>query len=153
MASNSQDPSRKAAAHGQGPSGDWRQERVGSPVEGRRVIQAVLSAMTGQGYAEAALTRVRQVLEESLASALWYSQSEGADRHALVRYQVTSECVLAEVEGRGGPAGAQPLQGPHMLGAPPPAPGEAPFRSRSYTWLRCARRDTYLDVCTCRSTP
>ena len=49
MASNSQDPSRQAAAHGQGPSGDWRQERVGSPVEGRRVIQAVLSAMTGQG--------------------------------------------------------------------------------------------------------
>jgi hypothetical protein len=130
-----------------------RREQVTSADDGERVITRLRAAMARSAYDELALDRLLQALGRALPAALWRAQRLSPGRPAWVTWQVNQEYVLAEVEGCEALPAESPLQGPH---APqfrqPPAGGERPV-PRSYTWLRCHRRDSRLEGCSYWSVP
>jgi serine/threonine-protein kinase RsbW len=80
----------------------WCHERVAStPQELGRVVDAVVSAMAALGYAERHLFGTRLALEEALANAMKHGHRGDPSKLIQVRYRVTPERLVAEVEDEG----------------------------------------------------
>jgi serine/threonine-protein kinase RsbW len=87
----------------------------------RVVIEAVLGVMTTVGYPAKDIFTVRLALEESLVNAIKHGHQNDSTKQVKVRYKISQECVLIEVEDQGD--GFDPSQvpdptAPENLGKP-----------------------------------
>lgn len=134
------------------PGGARQEEGFGSVAGGRRALAAFLATLAGLGYPPGVRDRVRQALGPAVLAALRCSWGEGRASSCTFRHLVREEYVLAEIEGTSHGPGGPPGQGPHGAHLLQPV-GAAPFWARSYTWVRCDRRDGRVSVCTFHSAP
>jgi hypothetical protein len=153
MTPPSQESSQQHVPPQEAAGAPWEQQQFFSVAGGRKALAALLGALSALGYSERARERVRQALGPALLSALRCSWAGGGAGGCTFRHSVREEYVLVEVEGVARDPAGPPLQGPHGAHLLQPAGEAAPFWARSYTWVRCDRRDDRLSVCTFHSAP
>src|SRR5262249_38233779 len=65
------------------------------------LIEEVLAELSAAGYEGGDLFGVRLALEEAMVNAIKHGHRGDETKVAQLRYRVTAECVLAEVEDQG----------------------------------------------------
>jgi serine/threonine-protein kinase RsbW len=112
------------------------------------LVETVTAAMTEAGYRERDIFDLRLALEEAIINAVKHGNRSDPDKRVVVRYSVTAERVLAEVEDQG--------MGFDPAGVPDPTAEENLERScgrgllliRSYvSWLRFNERGNCITLC------
>jgi serine/threonine-protein kinase RsbW len=134
------------------PGGDWRQARLHAYADMEPALAAVVAAMQAAGYPEKDQFAVRLALEEALANGIKHGNRLDPARSVSLRYRVTPETVLAEVEdeGPGFDAGHVPDPlAPENLERPS---GRGLFLMRFYmTWVRYNERGNRVTLCKYRT--
>jgi serine/threonine-protein kinase RsbW len=135
-----------------GSPGDWRAKRLQSFVEMEPALMAVLADMAAAGYGEKDQFAVRLALDEAVANGIKHGNREDPAKSVSLRYRVTPETVLAEVEDEG--PGFDPERVPDPL-APENlerACGRGLFLMRFYmTWVRHSERGNRVTLCKYRT--
>jgi serine/threonine-protein kinase RsbW len=88
----------------------WRRDTVQSTPDIARVLDAVADAMTGAGFSDKEVYRVRLALEEAIVNAHKHGHGGDWGMPVSVRYTVSQEGVVAQVEDQG--EGFDPAQVP-----------------------------------------
>jgi serine/threonine-protein kinase RsbW len=94
------EPFQRAAAKAD-PDDRWHEESLSNTAETPAVVQRVLAAMTDRGYPERDCFAVRLGVEEALVNAVRHGNRRDPAKQVRVRYRITDEWVLAEVEDQG----------------------------------------------------
>lgn len=130
----------------------WREETVRSQNDKRRVSECVTRGMAIADYSDKEIFGMRLALEEAIINGLKHGNKEDPAKRVLVRYQISSECVVAEVEDEG--EGFDPEQVPNPL-APEylerPSGRGLLFMRCYMSWLRYNERGNCVTLCKCRS--
>src|SRR5262245_59522618 len=79
----------------------WRRHHVGTTAEMAALIEAVLEAMAGAGYAGRELHDMRLVLEEAIVNGIKHGNREDPGKRVRVSYRVAAEQVDVEVQDQG----------------------------------------------------
>ena len=79
----------------------WRVDRVHCVADIARVIQVVTGAMAGAGYPEKEVFRVHLALEEAIVNAQKHGHQGEWGTPIAVRYYVSAEGAVAQVEDQG----------------------------------------------------
>lgn len=136
------------------PGGGWVREKLFSAAEASAVSEAVAMVMDAAGFAERDVFGVRLALEEAIVNAVRHGHCNDLAQPVQVRYRVTPEQVIAEVEDQG--SGFDPTLVPD-----PTAPenldrpgGRGLLLMRHYTtWMRYNRRGNCVTLCKANSQP
>jgi serine/threonine-protein kinase RsbW len=134
--------------------GEWCRTNVRTAAETIRVTEAVVAAMAAAGFPETDRFAVRLALEEAVVNGVKHGHHGDATKRVRVRYHISPERVLAEVEDQG--PGFDPHQVPNpcdddRLDKPS---GRGLLLMRSYlTWLRFNERGNRVTLCKRRSQP
>jgi serine/threonine-protein kinase RsbW len=113
-----------------------------------QVIEDITGAMTRQGFTADEVFGMRLAVEEAVVNAMKHGHQDQPDEPVSVRYQVSPERVLVEVEDRG--PGFDPDQvadplAPENLERPS---GRGLLLMRTYTtWMRHNRRGNRVTLC------
>jgi serine/threonine-protein kinase RsbW len=91
----------------------WRHDKVQCVADIARVLEVVTGAMAGANYPEKEIFRARLALEEAIVNAHKHGHRGDWDRPVTVRFYVSVEGMVAEVEDQG--AGYDPAQVPDPL--------------------------------------
>jgi serine/threonine-protein kinase RsbW len=79
----------------------WRRDAVHSVFDIVRVLETIAGAMTDAGFSDKEVYRVRLSLEEAIVNAHKHGHDGDWDRPVGVRYHVSQEGVVAQVEDQG----------------------------------------------------
>jgi serine/threonine-protein kinase RsbW len=134
------------------PQGEWREKRLQSFAEMEPALTAVLADMAAAGYGDKDQFAVRLALDEALANGIKHGNRENPAKRVSLRYRVTPETLLAEVEDQG--PGFDPERVPDPL-APENlerACGRGLFLMRIYmTCVRHSERGNCVTLCKYRT--
>jgi len=127
---------------------DWRSSSFVTTVEMERVIDDVLQLLETAGFSDRERFAVRLALEEAVMNAIRHGHHYDRNKHVHVRYHVTQECLLAEVEDEGpgfNPAAVPDPREPENLER---ESGRGLLLMRSYmTWVCYNERGTCVTMC------
>lgn len=134
--------------------GDWHRTRLTSLKEMPTVIEAVVNLMTETGYPRKDIFGVHLMLEESIVNAIKHGHKNDSSKEVEVRYQISGEHVLVEVEDEG--PGFMSFLVPDAT-APenldrPSGRGLLLIRHHS-TWMRFNNWGNCVAFCKCPSEP
>jgi serine/threonine-protein kinase RsbW len=152
MLMSSQTEPRQEVMEPRNRDGKWCRMHVKTAAETTRVTEAVVAAMAAAGYPDTDRFAVRLALEEAIVNGVKHGHRGDVTKRVRVRYHVSAERVLAEVEDQG--AGFDPHQVPDpcdedKLDKPS---GRGLLLMRSYlTWLRFNERGNGVTLCKARS--
>jgi serine/threonine-protein kinase RsbW len=126
----------------------WHEESVRSNTEATLIGDRVAAQMTGAGFTDKELFAVRLSLEEAIVNGIRHGNCNDPSKTVRVRYQVSSDQVLAEIEDQG--PGFDPGKVPDPL-APEnienPS-GRGIFLIRHYmTWVKFNDRGNCIIIC------
>ena len=130
-----------------GPEG-WVSRSARSVEDMGQVIEDITGAMTRQSFRAEEVFGMRLAVEEAVVNAMKHGHKDCPDEPVSVRYQVSPERVLVEVEDRG--PGFDPDQvadplAPENLERPS---GRGLLLMRTYTtWMRHNRRGNRVTLC------
>src|SRR5262245_32071495 len=79
----------------------WTQAHLSSRADAAQVIEPVLAAMHHLDYSSKDILAMHITLEEAIVNALRHGNHDDPSKQVVVRYQVTWDCALAEVEDQG----------------------------------------------------
>jgi serine/threonine-protein kinase RsbW len=132
----------------------WRRAYLNSARDLPALLEAVIDLMTEHGYPAKDLFATRLALEEAVVNAIKHGHKNDPARQVGVRFRVTAERVLAEVEDQG--PGFDPFQVPDPLAVENlecPS-GRGLLLMRKYmTWVRFNERGNCVTLCKCPSEP
>ena len=80
---------------------DWQRSRFSSATKMPSVIEVVLGLMADWGYPRKDIFGVHLMLEESIVNAINHGHQNDPTKQVEVRYQISQEYVLVEVEDEG----------------------------------------------------
>ncbi len=127
---------------------DWRRRTYHTADEVPALLDLVMADMEQLAYPKKDLFGVRLALEEAMVNAVKHGNHGDPAKEARLRYHVSPESVLLEVEDDG--AGFDPSQVPDPL-APENlerASGRGLFLIRRYmTWMRHNERGNCITMC------
>ena len=110
-------PDATAVREGRPPPGDapepWRGRTLRTFRDVSAAVGPILDALTAAGYSDAERFGVRLALEEALVNAIKHGHGGDSAKRVRLRYRVTAEQFLAEIEDEG--AGFDPAQVPDPL--------------------------------------
>ena len=133
---------------------DWHRIRLSSAQEMPSVIEAVVGPMHELGYPHKDIFGVHLMLEESIVNAIKHGHQNDTSKEVEVRYRISQEHVLVEVEdeGQGFILALVPdATAPENLDKPS---GRGLLLIRHYaTWLRLNNWGNCLAFCKCPSEP
>jgi serine/threonine-protein kinase RsbW len=140
---------REAAHHACGAA-EWRSRTFVTPAEMEPAIEEIVAALEKAGFTDRERFAVRLALEEAIMNAIRHGHHYDRNKSVHLRYRVTPECVLAEIEDEG--PGFDPGAVPD-----PRAPenieregGRGLLLMRSYmTWVRYNEQGTCVTMCKC----
>src|SRR5262249_47092972 len=104
---------RPRDGHAEPHHNDPHRESVRSTTEVARVADAVAAAMAAAGYTDKDVFGMRLALEEAIVNAVKHGHQGDATKEVQVRYRVTPQQVLVEVEDQG--PGFDPSEVPDPL--------------------------------------
>jgi serine/threonine-protein kinase RsbW len=152
MVSGQQTSCRQKLDHPKPPHEAWRRKALRTFAEMQDVLTAIVDEMEAAGYSEKDRFGVRLALDEAIANGIKHGNRHDPDKRVWVRYRVTPESVLAEVEDEG--PGFKPEDVPDPL-APENlerSSGRGLFLMRSYmTWVRHNDRGNCITLCKYRT--
>jgi serine/threonine-protein kinase RsbW len=138
----------RETAHHHCCQADWRSCTFVTTVEMERVIEDVLQMLETAGFSDRERFAVRLALEEAVMNAIRHGHQFDRSKHVHLRYHVTQECLLAEVEDEGpgfDPAVVPDPREPENLER---EGGRGLLLMRSYmTWVRYNERGTCVTMC------
>ena len=91
----------------------WRRDSVQSAKDVARVIRNITGAMAGAGFPDEEIFRVRLALDEAVVNAHKHGHDGDWSKPVAIRYHVSEEGVVAEIEDQG--PGFDPKQVPDPL--------------------------------------
>jgi serine/threonine-protein kinase RsbW len=99
-------PSRKdvcprRASHCRGQSINWQTRILHTSEEIIPAIEDILSTLQSTGYCEKEIFAIRLALEEALVNAIKHGHKGDPSKKVQLRYHLTTECLLAEIEDQG----------------------------------------------------
>jgi serine/threonine-protein kinase RsbW len=151
MFSSRQDPPCRPEAGREGAS-KRVEETLRSTAELERVLAPLAADLAAAGFAEKDVFAVRLALEEALVNAIRHGNDSDPAKEARLRYEITPERVVAEVEDQG--PGFDPDKVPDPL-APEnleKPSGRGLFLIRCYmTWVRFNECGNRVTLCKTRS--
>ncbi len=128
------------------------ERRVSALEDVEGVLSALCGELTAAGYPEKDVFAVRLALDEAIVNAVKHGNRGDPGKAVRVRYQVTPESFLVEVEDEG--EGFDPRQVPDPL-APENlerSSGRGLFLRRAYmTWVRHNERGNAVTLCKYRT--
>jgi serine/threonine-protein kinase RsbW len=131
----------------------WHRASLSSLGEVVPTVEAVAAAMAAAGYAEKDLFAMRLALEEAVVNGLRHGNRGDPARRVSVRYRVSPEQALVEVEDQGpgfNPDDVPDPLAPENLERPG---GRGLLLMRAYlTWVRYNDRGNAVTLCKSRST-
>ena len=92
---------RRAPLPTPGLDGSYREVHLLRTEDLWPLVDDVLAALTGAGYSPRDLFAVRVALEEAVVNGLQHGNGGDPSKCVRVRYRITPEAVLAEVEDEG----------------------------------------------------
>jgi serine/threonine-protein kinase RsbW len=130
---------------------DWCRQSLVTPVEMEPIIDEILVKLEKMGFSVREIFAVRLALEEAIMNAIRHGHHFDRSKNVQVRYRVTAEGFLTEIEDEG--PGFDPNEVPD-----PREPeylecdcGRGLLLMRSYmTWVRHNERGTCVTMCKCR---
>lgn len=134
------------------PPVEWRQRRLHAYADMEPTLAAVLDEMRAAGYPDKDQFAVRIALDEALANGIKHGNRLDPSKSVSLRYRVTPETVLAEVEDEG--PGFDPEDVPDPLAPENLArsSGRGLFLMRYYmTWVRRNERGNRVTLCKYRT--
>jgi serine/threonine-protein kinase RsbW len=136
-------------------SGDWWQEEaLSTTAEVPSVIGAVTGAMAKKHYPDKDVFAVRLGLEEALINAVKHGNGGDPSKQVEVRYHVTSERVLVEVQDEGEGFDADGLPDPLAPDNLLRPHGRGLLFMRSFlSWVQFNRTGNGVILCKYRSRP
>ncbi len=134
--------------HGTSAGPEWRRHAFRTAGEAVPLIDKVVEEMAGAGYTAREAFAMRLALEEAMVNAIKHGHRNDPTKVAQLRYHLTPECVLAEVEDQGD--GFDPSGVPDPLAAEnlEKSSGRGLLLMRTYmTWVRYNPRGTCVSLC------
>jgi serine/threonine-protein kinase RsbW len=132
----------------------WCHDQVQCAADITRVIEVITGAMAGVNYPEKEIFRVHLALEEAIVNAHKHGHQGDWDMPVTVRFHVSSEGVVAEVEDQGpgfDPAEVPDPRDPENLDRPS---GRGLLLLRAYMSGVCHNeRGTTICLCKHRAAP
>ena len=130
----------------------WHRANLSCLGEVAPTVKAVVAAMAAEGYAEKDLFAMRLALEEAVVNGLKHGNQGDPFRRVSVRYRVSPEQALVEVEDQGpgfNPDDVPDPLAPESLERPG---GRGLLLMRSFlTWVRYNDRGNAVTLCKSRS--
>jgi len=131
---------------------DWRSQSLHTPQEIDQILARILAELSEAGYSGHDTFSVRLAMEEAIINAIRHGHHHDLSKEVRIRYQLTQECLLAEVEDQG--SGFQPENVPSPI-APENIEregGRGLFLMRCYmTWVRFNALGNRVTLCKQRS--
>jgi serine/threonine-protein kinase RsbW len=125
---------------------------VRSTAELLPLLDVIASAMSALGYADRDVFGVRLAVEEALVNALKHGHHYDSSKAARVRYQVTNERVLLEVEDEGPGFDPASVADPLTEEGRERCSGRGLLLMRHYlTSVRYNQRGNTVTLCKCRT--
>ena len=138
----------RETAHHHCCADEWCSCSFATTGEMERVIEDVLHRLETAGFSDRERFAVRLALEEAVMNAIRHGHHFDFSKHVHLRYHVTQECLLAEVEDEGpgfNPAAVPDPREPENLER---ECGRGLLLMRSYmTWVRYNERGTCVTMC------
>jgi serine/threonine-protein kinase RsbW len=154
MLSGRQEPCRQEPTSQARPACDeWRKQSLRSSDEITGVIEALVAEMAAAGFPPKDLFAVRLALEEALVNAVKHGNQGDPSKEVQLRYHLTTEQLLVEVEDEG--QGFDPREVPDPLDPEnlERTCGRGLFLMRTYmTWVRYSERGNCVTMCKARTT-
>ena len=130
----------------------WREQALQTFAEIGAILDDVLAGMTAAGYPEKDRFAVRLALDEALANGIKHGNQHDPGKWVWLRYLVTPEAVLAEVEDQGPGFNPEAVPDPLARENLERFSGRGLFLMRSYmTWVRHNERGNCITLCKYRS--
>lgn len=127
-------------------------ESVRSAAEGRRVIEATLTAMAAVRFSSRDQIAVDLALEEAIANALKHGNRGATDKRVTVCVCVAADRVIAEVEDEGDGFDPRSVPDPRLPAYVERAGGRGLLLMRRYmSWVRYNQRGNRVTLCKHRS--
>lgn len=79
----------------------WRREAIESPADMERILEAIPAEMANYRYSETDQYRVHLALEEAIVNAHKHGHHRDWSKSVVVRYYVSADGVVAQVEDQG----------------------------------------------------
>ncbi|MGH7173434.1 MAG: ATP-binding protein [Gemmataceae bacterium] len=89
------------AGHCRGQDIHWRRRTLHTSQELVPVIDDILSTLESAGYNDKEVFAIRLALEEALVNAIKHGHHGDPSKELPLRYHLTAECLLAEIEDQG----------------------------------------------------
>ena len=131
-----------------GAAETWCRRSLRTPAEMDEVIAEVLHELVEAGFSTRETFAVRLAVEEAIANAIKHGHHDDPSKEVRVRYHVTRQCAIVEVqdEGRGfrladvpDPLAPENLESDH---------GRGLLLMRTYmTWVRYNEAGTCVTMC------
>jgi serine/threonine-protein kinase RsbW len=130
---------------------DWRSRKLRHSSEIIPVIEDIVAALDAAGYSNKETFGVRLALEEALVNAIKHGHKGDPSKEVHLRYRLSHECLLAEIEDQGpgfNPADVPDPFAPENLERPC---GRGLLLMRNYmTWVRFNPTGNRVTMCRLR---
>jgi serine/threonine-protein kinase RsbW len=139
--------------HGMATGPEWRRHSFRTAAEVVPLIDGVVAELEAAGYTAREAFAVRLALEEAMVNALKHGHRNDPSKVAQLRYHLTPECVLAEVEDQGDGFDPNAVPDPLALENLEKSSGRGLLLMRTYmTWVRYNAAGTCVSLCLRRKT-
>jgi len=91
----------RQSVHCRGHNIAWRTRTLHTSQEIVPAIDDILRILESAGYGEKELFAIRLALEEALVNAIKHGHQGDPSKEVQLRYHLTAECLLAEIEDQG----------------------------------------------------
>lgn len=136
------------ATHHPCSAADWHNCSVVTPHEMETVLNEVVHSLQTAGFTDREMFAVRLALEEAIMNAIRHGHRFDRAKHVRIRFQVTPECLLAQIEDQGPGFDPNAVPDPRDPENLEREGGRGLLLMRSYmTWVRYNERGTCVTMC------
>jgi serine/threonine-protein kinase RsbW len=133
---------------------EWEQCRLSATGEVVPLVETIAAEMAAVGYPEHDVFSMRLALEEAIVNGLQHGNKLDPAKYVHVRYHISEEQVLAEIEDQGKGFDPEDVPDPTALENVEKVTGRGVLLILHYTtWARYSRRGNRVTLCKCPSAP
>ncbi len=128
--------------------GGWHHLRLRTSEEIVSTIDPILPLLGTVGFSEREMFAVRLALEEALVNAIKHGHKSDPSKEVQLRYQLSADCFLVEIEDQGPGFEPQTVPDPLALENLERSSGRGLLLIRHYmTWVRYNARGNCVTMC------
>ncbi len=134
-----------------GSPSEWRSRRLHASGEIVPVIEDIIASLDAAGFSTKETFGVRLALEEALVNAIKHGHKGDPSKEVHLRYHLTPECLVAEIEDQGAGFNPEELPDPFAPENLERPCGRGLLLMRNYmTWVRFNKLGNRVTMCRMR---